>query len=64
MIIHSEADDVVLIADSRELLIRSGLPKSALRVVGTDHRLADPGPLAAMLAAITSEGSQGSLSQS
>ena len=64
VIIHSEADDVVPIADSRELLIRSGLPQSALRVVGTDHRLADPGPLAAMLAAITSEGSQGSLSQS
>jgi alpha-beta hydrolase superfamily lysophospholipase len=63
VIIHSEADDVVPIADSRELLIRSGLPQSALRVVGTDHRLADPEPLAAMLAAITGEGSQGSLSQ-
>ena len=44
VILHSEADDVVPIADSRELLTRSGLPQSALRVVGTDHRLADPRP--------------------
>ena len=44
VILHSEADDVVPIADSRELLTRSGLPQSALRVVGTDHRLADPAP--------------------
>ncbi len=52
VILHSEADDVVPIADSRELLARCGLPQSALRVVGTDHRLADPEPLAAMLAAL------------
>ncbi len=56
VILHSEADDVVPIADSRELLTRSGLPLTALRVVGTDHRLADPEPLAAMLAAV--EGGQ------
>ena len=47
---------MVPIADSRELLARSGLPPSALRVVGTDHRLADPEPLAAMLAAAEGEG--------
>jgi alpha-beta hydrolase superfamily lysophospholipase len=52
LILHSEADDVVPIADSRELLARSGLPPSALLVVGNDHRLADPEPLAAMLAAV------------
>jgi hypothetical protein len=52
VILHSEADDVVPIADSRELLARSGQPESALIVVGTDHRLADPEPLAAMLAAV------------
>ena len=52
VILHSEADDVVPIADSRELLVRSGLPASSLVVVGTDHRLADPEPLAAMLAAV------------
>jgi alpha-beta hydrolase superfamily lysophospholipase len=49
VILHSEADDVIPIADSRELLRASGLPESALVVVGSDHRLADPGPLAAML---------------
>jgi len=52
VILHSEADDVVPIADSRELLTKSGLPASALIVIGNDHRLADPEPLAAMLAAV------------
>jgi len=36
-------------ADSQELLRNSGLPESALIVVGSDHRLADPEPLAKML---------------
>jgi alpha-beta hydrolase superfamily lysophospholipase len=49
VILHSEADDVVPIADSRELVQDSGLPDAALLVVGDDHRLADPGPLRAML---------------
>lgn len=52
VILHAEADDVVPLADSRELVARSGLPPSALILIGTDHRLADPEPLAAMLAAI------------
>lgn len=51
VILHSEADDVIPIADSRELVRASGLSDSALVVVGTDHRLADPGPLQAMLEA-------------
>ena len=51
VILHSEADDVIPIADSRELVRASGLPESALVVVGTDHRLADPEPLEAMLEA-------------
>jgi hypothetical protein len=51
MILHSEADDVIPIAESRELVRASGLPESALVVLGTDHRLADPEPLAAMLEA-------------
>ena len=46
VILHSEADDVIPFADSRELVRASGLPESALIVVGTDHRLADPEPLA------------------
>jgi hypothetical protein len=37
--------------DSRELDRASGLPESALAVVGTDHRLADSEPLQAMLEA-------------
>jgi hypothetical protein len=52
VILHSELDDVIPIADSRELLRNSGLPESALIVVGSDHRLADPEPLRAMLAAV------------
>ena len=51
VILHSEADDVIPIAESRELVRVSGLPESALIVVGTDHRLAEPGPLRAMLEA-------------
>ena len=44
-------EDVVPIAHSRELVARSGLPNVARVVVGHEHRLADPEPLAAMLAA-------------
>lgn len=51
VILHSRADDVVPFADSEELIKHSGLPASALIEVGTDHRLADPEPLAAMLRA-------------
>jgi alpha-beta hydrolase superfamily lysophospholipase len=51
VLLHSPADDVVPIADSRELVRNSGLPESALIVVGTDHRLADPEPLRTMLEA-------------
>jgi len=50
-ILHSPADDVVPFADSQELVRASGLGESALVAVGNDHRLADPEPLAAMLAA-------------
>ena len=48
VILHSRADDVVPFADSEELAKNSG---ATLIVVGTDHRLADPEPLAAMLRA-------------
>ena len=51
VILHSEADEVIPFVESRELVRASGLADSALVVVGTDHRLADPGPLRAMLAA-------------
>jgi alpha-beta hydrolase superfamily lysophospholipase len=48
VILHSRADDVVPFADSEELARSSG---AVLIEVGTDHRLADPEPLAAMLEA-------------
>ncbi len=51
VILHSRADDVVPFADSEELVTNSGLPASALIEVGTDHRLADPKALEAMLRA-------------
>jgi hypothetical protein len=50
VILHSRADDVIPFADSEEL-VRSSGPSVALIEVGTDHRLADPEPLAAMLGA-------------
>jgi len=53
-ILHSQADDVVPVGDSEELVKNSGLPTSALVVVGDDHRLADPEPLAALLRACES----------
>jgi hypothetical protein len=49
VILHSRADDVVPFADSEDLIRNSGLPASALLEVGSDHRLADPEPLAVML---------------
>ena len=46
VILHSRADDVIPFADSEELVKNSG---ATLIEVGTDHRLADPEPLAVML---------------
>jgi hypothetical protein len=48
VILHSRADDVVPFAHSEELATNSG---AVLIEVGTDHRLATPEPLAAMLEA-------------
>lgn len=50
-ILHSRADDVIPFAESEELVRNSGLPASTLIEVGTDHRLAEPEPLNALLAA-------------
>jgi membrane protease YdiL (CAAX protease family) len=49
VILHSQADEVIPFADSEELVRNSQLPAEALIEVGTDHRLADKEPLAAML---------------
>lgn len=48
VILHSRADDVIPFADSEELARSSG---ATLIEVETDHRLADPEPLEAMLKA-------------
>lgn len=54
VILHSRADDVIPFIDSEELARNSG---ATLIEVGTDHRLADREPLAAMLRACGSRGS-------
>ena len=48
VILHSRGDDVIPFADGEELASKSG---ATLIEVGSDHRLADPEPLAAMLRA-------------
>ena len=48
-------------ADSQELLRNSGLPESALIVVGYEHRLADPESLAKMLEAVERVGAKTAL---
>ncbi len=54
LILHSRADDVISFTDSEELVRNSGLPASSLIEVGSDHRLANPESLAAMLNACVS----------
>jgi hypothetical protein len=56
VILHSRLDDIIPFEESEELVQRSGLPCSSLIEVGTDHRLADPEPLAAMLRACEGPG--------
>jgi alpha-beta hydrolase superfamily lysophospholipase len=51
VILHSRADNIVPFENSEELIRNSGLPKSALIETGSDHRLADPDSLKAMLQA-------------
>lgn len=41
VILHSEADDMIPIAERGELVRASGLPKSDRVVVGTERRLAE-----------------------
>src|SRR4030095_13168821 len=49
VILHSRADDVVLFADSEELVWNSHLHAGTWIEVGADHRLADPESLQMML---------------
>src|SRR5262245_56215422 len=41
IVLHAERDEVIPIANSRELLRASGLPDSALVVAGADHNMID-----------------------
>ena len=50
-ILHSPLDEIIPFADSKALLRNSCLPPDALIETGSDHRLADPEPLARMLEA-------------
>jgi alpha-beta hydrolase superfamily lysophospholipase len=52
IILHARGDAVVPIADSAELIRSSGLPESALVVVGADHNMVDAAALRALVAAI------------
>jgi hypothetical protein len=51
LILHSRNDEVISFDDSQELITNSGLTSDALIEVGSDHRLADPVSLEAMLQA-------------
>lgn len=51
-ILHSRNDEVIPFEDSVELVRVSGLPESALWIVGNDHRLVDEASLDAQYRAI------------
>jgi len=51
VVLHSRDDDIIPFADSQELIRSNSLPPETLIETGSDHRLADPAPLADMLAA-------------
>ena len=50
-ILHSRQEDAIQFTNSLELVRNSGLPESPVIEVGTDHRLAEPEPLAKTLEA-------------
>ena len=54
VILHSRRDEVIPFADSEELLLRNGMPRSALIETGNDHRLADAESLKTILDACVS----------
>jgi hypothetical protein len=53
VILHSRADDVIPFEEGEELAKNSG---ATIIEVGSDHRLADPEPLEAMLRVCEGEG--------
>lgn len=55
-ILHAAADEVIPLADSRELLRASGLPETALIVVGRDHNMIDEEAFRALRGAVEAAG--------
>jgi alpha/beta superfamily hydrolase len=51
IVLHSQLDEVIPFAESVELIRKSQLAAETLREVGSDHRLATPESLVAMLEA-------------
>lgn len=54
LLLHSPDDVLVPIDDSRELVRNSGLPETALRVVGEEHDMTDLEALRALILAVES----------
>jgi alpha-beta hydrolase superfamily lysophospholipase len=54
IILHSDHDAVIPLADSQELVRNSGRSDATLVVVGADHNMTDPQALEALLSAIES----------
>lgn len=52
IILHSAGDELIPLADSRELAAASDLPAESLVVVGEEHRMNDERALAALVATI------------
>jgi hypothetical protein len=55
-ILHAEGDEVIPLDDSRELLRASGLPESALVIVGRDHDMIDAAAFRALGEAVERAG--------
>jgi alpha-beta hydrolase superfamily lysophospholipase len=60
IVLHSKHDEVIPMGDSRELVQASGLPESALVVVGADHNMIDDDALRALIEAIERAGHESS----
>lgn len=56
VVIHSQGDEVIPLADSRDLVAASGLSPSALVVAGLDHYMVDAEAFAALEGALAACG--------
>jgi hypothetical protein len=60
VILHARDDAIIPIGDSLDVLRSSGLPESALKIVGQDHNMIDAAALEALLEAIETAAAAGS----